>query len=467
VSLRLRLALAGAVLLATLSLLGALLINSVNHSELAQIDQQLRDSFPVANSVRVGIVGPTGIAPAPGQFTQIAVNHVSAFYIAAVVNGRRHVISTPVDTKGAAPSSPAVVNHSARHLTIVTVGSVSGSLRWRALLVRRPSSHNEMLVAAPLAQVETTLSFLRVALLVAGAVVLAVVGAASFWIMRLGLGPLAEVTEVAGAIAAGDRSRRVRPARRGTEAARLAEAFNAMSDEQLALEARLRQFVADASHELRTPVSVIVGITELWRRGELRDGEDRDEAMHRIGLSGNRMGRLVEELLLLARLDENPVLQREPVDVAALVRDAVAEAAVTDPARTITLESVGDAVVDADPSSVRRVVANLLANALRHTPSTAPVTVRVGARVGAVDVEVIDGGPGMTPEQVEHAFDRFWQADPSRARVGSGLGLSIVQGVVLAHGGTVTLESRPDTGTAVRVTLPRTKAANGANAAER
>lgn len=454
-SLRLRLALAGAVLLATLSLLGALLINSVDHSELGQIDQQLRDSFPVASSVRVGFARPPGATVVHGQFTQIAVNHVSAFYIAAVVNGRRHVISTPVDTKGAAPNYPAIVNRNRRHLTIATVGSVSGSLSWRAILVDRPSSHSELLVAAPLSQVETTLAFLRVALLVAGVVVLAVVGAASFWIVRLGLGPLAEVTEVASAIAAGDRSRRVRPARRGTEAARLAEAFNAMSDEQLALEARLRQFVADASHELRTPVSVILGITELWRRGELRDGEEHEEAMHRIGLSGSRMGRLVEELLLLARLDEDPVLQRESVDVSTLVHDAVAEAANTDPARPITLENGGRAVINADPSSVRRVVSNLLTNALRHTPSSSSISVRVTARDDAVDIDVNDAGPGMSPDQAEHAFDRFWQADPSRSRTGSGLGLPIVQGIVLAHDGTVSLESRPDGGTRVRVTLPR------------
>jgi two-component system OmpR family sensor kinase len=347
-----------------------------------------------------------------------------------------------------------VLTTSRTSVRIVTVGSTSGSLQWRAMLVSRPSSHTELLVAVSLAEVNSSMSFLRDALVLAGLIMLAVLAATSYWIARLGLRPIAEVTEVADAITAGDRTRRVTKARRGTEAGKLAEAFNLMLDEQLALEARLRQFIADASHELRTPVSVILGIAELWREGRLRVGVDRDEAMHRIGLAGNQMGKLVEELLLLARLDEGQSLDHQQVDLAGVVTEVVADASTTDPFRTITVRAAGPVFVDGDLFALRRVVANLVNNALRHTPDDARIEVRLSSDDQIARLEVEDSGPGMTSDELARAFDRFWQADSSRSRSGAGLGLPIVRGIVAAHGGAVALESAPTTGTRFTVTVP-------------
>jgi two-component system OmpR family sensor kinase len=338
---------------------------------------------------------------------------------------------------------------------IVTVGSTTGSLSWRAVLVALPHVHTEVLVAASLSQVDATMRFLRLSLLLAGLIVLAVLTATGIWITRLGLRPIAEVTEVAEAIVEGGRARRVAERHQGTEAGKLARAFNVMLDEQQASEMRLRQFVADASHELRTPVSVILGITELWRRGELRSGNQRDEAIHRIGVSGTQMGRLVEDLLLLARLDEGRALENESVDLGRVVREVVADVSTTNPARTVVLDIPRSVVVEGDEVSLRQVAVNLVSNAIRHTPDSTGVKIRVVEQGDMALLEVEDSGPGMTHEDAKRAFDRFWQADSSRSRSGAGLGLAIVRGIVEAHLGEVSLVSDTVTGTRVIVTIPR------------
>ena len=409
--------------------------------------------MPIARTI--GAPVPTSFHPVGSLPQKFNTDKISAYYIAAITNGHRNVISRPLDVGRASPQIPSVVSTSFHNLKIFSVGSVSDSLRWRAVLFALPHSHIHMLVAISLAQIDATMRFFRLAFLLGGIIVLAVVAATGFWIDRLGLRPIAEVTEVADAITAGDRTRRVSIVRNGTEVGKLAQAFNVMLDEQLSLEAQLRQFVADASHELRTPVSVILGITELWRQGELRNGEERDEAIHRIGVSGNQMGRLVEELLLLARLDEGRPMDRAPVDLARLIQEVVDDASTTDSHRTIEFKSPRAVVVQGDPSGLRRVVANLINNALRYTPPDAAVEVRLSLNGDAVMLEVEDSGPGMTYEEASHAFDRFWRADASRSRSGTGLGLPIVRSVVVAHAGDVTLESDSATGTRVRVILPR------------
>ena len=451
-SLRLRLTLAAALLLALIALLGVFLVHSVASSELEQVDQQLKNALPIARTI--GVPAPQPFHPIASLPKAFNTNRISAYYIAVIANGQRTVISRPLEAGRASPQTPGVVSTSLSDLKILSVSSTSNSLRWRAVLFALPHSHTDMLVAVSLAQIDATMSFLRLAFLLAGLVVLAVVVATGFWIARLGLRPIAEVTEVADAIAAGDRTRRVTMARKRTEAGQLAQAFNMMLDEELLLETQLRQFVADASHELRTPVSVILGITELWRQGELRDGEERDEAIHRIGVSGNQMGRLVEELLLLARLDEGQLMDRAPVDLALLIREVVADASTTDPHRTITVEVPGSLIVQGDPSGLRRVVANLVNNALRYTAHDAAVEVRLSLGRGTAVLEVEDPGPGMTNEEASHAFDRFWRADASRSRSGTGLGLAIVRSIVVAHAGDVTLRTDSVTGTRVTVVLP-------------
>jgi two-component system OmpR family sensor kinase len=444
--------LAASLLLAVLLLLGVLLVNSVGSSELRQVDQQLKNSLPVARTLD-STTTPT-FPPHPKSSKTFAADRFSAFYIAAITNGHRSVVSTPPDANGAAPLTPRATTTPRHAIKITTVGSVAGSRQWRAVLLKLPNSKTEVLVAVSLSQIDTTMGFLRLSMLFAGLIVLAVMVATGFWIARLGLRPIAEVTEVADAIAAGDRTRRVTRAQRRTEAGKLATAFNLMLDEQHALEARLRQFIADASHELRTPVSVILGITELWRQGELRNGEERDEAIHRIGLSGNQMGKLVEELLLLARLDEGRPMDVEPVDLERVVHEVVADALTTDPLRTVTVSVGNNVVVQGDAFRLRQVVSNLVNNALRYTPADSAIEVRLTTNGDTAMLDVDDSGPGMNEEESRHAFDRFWQADASRSRSGAGLGLPIVRGIVTAHGGSVTLESHSLTGTHVRVTIP-------------
>jgi len=450
--LRVRLLSATLVFTVVATFLGLLLVHSVRNSEIRQVDQQLETFLPssrIAENAKPPANSSGGSTP-----PVFNANHYSALYLAIVTNGNRRVLSTPLGTKHASPELPTRATTSLHQATIVTTGSTTGSLSWRAILVALPHVHAEILVAVPLNQVNATMRFLQLSLLLTGVIILAVIAAAGIWITRLGLRPIAEVTEVAEAIVEGDRTRRVAVGQQGTEAGRLASAFNVMLDEQQDLESRLRQFVADASHELRTPVSVILGITELWRRGELRSGEKRDEAIHRIGVSGNQMGRLVEDLLLLARLDEGRTLENQPVDLGRVVREVVADVVTTDPSRKIVLDSPRTVVVLGDEASLRQVAANLVGNAVRHTPDDAEVSVNVFEQMGSVVLEVLDTGPGMTHEDAAKAFDRFWQADSSRSRAGAGLGLAIVRGIVDAHRGVVTFASDVATGTRVRVMIP-------------
>jgi two-component system OmpR family sensor kinase len=227
-----------------------------------------------------------------------------------------------------------------------------------------------------------------------------------------------------------------------------------MLDEQQSIESRLRQFVADASHELRTPVSVILGVTDLWRQGDLRSGEARDDAMRRIGQSGARMAGLVGNLLLLARLDEGRSLSSGPVDLSKLVDGVVKDASATHPLRTVCVDAPGPIMVQGEEASLRQVIVNLVTNSLTYTPTTATITVHAASLGDKVVLDVADSGPGMSPNDASKAFDRFWRAEASRTRPGSGLGLSIVAGIVAAHGGEVTLASDLNGGTQVRVVLP-------------
>jgi two-component system OmpR family sensor kinase len=272
------------------------------------------------------------------------------------------------------------------------------------------------------------------------------------------------MTKTAGAIAAGDLSERVPAEPQGTEAAELGDALNRMLTtiegafaERAASEARLRRFVADASHELRTPVTTIRGYAELYRHGGLSRPDDLDQAMRRTEQESVRMASLVDDLLLLARLDEGRPLDRETVDLGVLGIDAAADARAVAPDRTVTADVAEGVTVEGDEDRLRQVVGNLVGNALVHTPAGTPVSVTVRDGDGRAVVEVRDDGPGMPPDVAERAFERFSRADASRSRHagGSGLGLAIVRAIIEAHQGEVTLESTPGSGTTVRVVLPR------------
>ncbi|NUT44951.1 MAG: HAMP domain-containing histidine kinase [Thermoactinospora sp.] len=273
--------------------------------------------------------------------------------------------------------------------------------------------------------------------------------------VRRAMQPLDEIAVTARAIGEGQLSRRVELKDPRTEPGRLGLALNAMLGqietafrERTRSEQRLRRFVADASHELRTPVATIRGYAELFRRGASSRPEDLALAMERIESEATRMGVLVDELLLLARLDQRRALERRPVDLGALAAEAVEAAHAVEPDRPFTLD-VADVVVTGDAVRLRQILDNLLANARQHTPPGTPVTVTVAAD-GVVSVR--DEGPGMTEEQRTRAFDRFYRASSGTA--GAGLGLAIVAAVAEAHGGRAWIDSAPGRGTTVRVSLP-------------
>jgi signal transduction histidine kinase len=317
-----------------------------------------------------------------------------------------------------------------------------------------------------------------------GLAVLLGLGMAGSMLVRNSLRPLAEVERTAQAIAGGDLSRRVPAGDERTEVGRLSAALNGMlarierafsaqraSEEQArASEGRMRRFVADASHELRTPLTSIRGFAELYRQGAVRDPEDVARLMQRIEAEGGRMGVLVEDLLQLARLDQQRPLAVTPVDLAEVAGDVVHDARALQPDRPVELV-VDPAmtelpVVLGDEARLRQVVGNLVTNALVHTPADAAVTVTLaeepaapGAEEdgGTVVVRVADEGPGMAAEDAARVFERFYRADPSRQRAagGTGLGLAIVSSLVAAHGGTVDLDTAPGSGAVFTVRLPR------------
>ena len=320
-------------------------------------------------------------------------------------------------------------------------------------------------MAIPLTEVSATLDrLLGVELVVSGIALLLVAGFA-LWLVRLGLRPLEGIGATAGAIAAGDLSRRVEPATERTEVGRLGLALNAMLaqieaafEERRASEDRLRRFVADASHELRTPLTSIRGYAELFRRGADSRPEDLAKSMQRIEGEAARMGVLVEDLLLLARLDQGRPLEREQVDLARIVEEAVDSVRAVEPDRPIDLELHGLTSMIGDEGRLRQAVDNLLDNARVHTPASSRVRVRLGSDADASSVllSVTDEGPGLTSDVATRAFERFYRGDPSRSRSmgGAGLGLSIVAAIVEAHGGTVTVGSEEGAGATFEVRLP-------------
>jgi two-component system OmpR family sensor kinase len=294
--------------------------------------------------------------------------------------------------------------------------------------------------------------------------ILIALGFVTWWMLRLGIKPVKDMTHTATQIAGGDLSVRVPESAPGTEPAELAIALNLMLgrieealDERAESQERLRQFVADASHELRTPITTIRGYAELYRHGGLSNEEDLADAMRRTEQEAGRMGRLVDDMLTLAKLDRHRPLETRPVDIAALATDAAADARAAAPARNITLEvPQGKAMVTGDEDRLRQVIANVVGNALVHTDGSVPIEIRVSADNGSVVFEVDDHGPGMTADVAERVTERFFRADPARSRHrgGSGLGLSIVDATVSAHGGSVDIDSELGRGTTVRLTMP-------------
>ena len=370
--------------------------------------------------------------------------------------------------------------------------SESGKSQWRALTVPLADDSGSVTAATEVTGIVTTVNRLAFIELAIGALVLLALGVAAWLLVRRSLRPLDDVEHAAAAIAAGDLTHRAPGADPRTEVGSLALSFNTMVDSlqgaltaqagseraarqseaaARASESRMRQFVADASHELRTPLTSVRGFAELYRIGAVASGPPLDDAMARIEAESARMGVLVEDMLLLARLDQHRPLDRVDVDLLELVADAVAAARAVAPDRVVRIEVDPDApepIVSGDALRLRQVVDNLLSNALRYSPDDRPVVVTMGSeptgsagpnrqsRTRWAVLEVADQGPGLTREQAQRVFERFYRADPTRSRElgGAGLGLAIVASITAEHGGLVDVLTAPGEGAVFRVRLP-------------
>ncbi len=477
--LRARLVAIIAILLAVgLGLMGGVTRAIVSHNLMQQVDHQLlrtaADGDALNQTISQATAGP------------------SDYYVLLRTSlATRSIFWQPTVNLNGEPVIPELTQEEVEEragepFTVPATGGAQAT-QWRVVAVavtvpplRQPGV---VYVALPLTQVHGASQILTFTLLTAGGVII-VLGAAAAWVLvRRSLRPLQEMETTAAAIAAGDLTRRVPPSPPTTEVGSLGQSLNAMLAQIEAAfaareesERRMRRFVSDASHELRTPLATIRGYGELYRMGALDSEPKVEDTMGRIEDAARRMGRLVNDLLELARLDENRPLRREPVDLAAMANDAAQDLRALDPTRTVTVTHgfssscaksqdpgltapvVPAPLVTGDPDRLRQVLTNLVGNVARHTPPGTPAELTVGLSDdgAATIVEVRDHGPGVTPEQAARMFERFYRVDSSRnhASGGSGLGLAIVAAIVGAHGGHVSVDTPDDGGLTVRLELP-------------
>lgn len=438
---------------------GVAVTSILRHRLISRVDQNLIDasrSWAQTPQSEAQLEGPN-VARPPSNFYVRSIGRDGRSW--TVVNDRNAEPALPDDNNvGPAP---------------VTIGSVDRSgVQWRAVSVVGPLGR-VIAVAFDLSDVQHTVRSLVWLQVGIGAAVLLVVGLAGYAVVNRSLRPLIEVEQTAAAIAAGQLDRRISERDPRTEVGRLSLALNGMlaqiqravassassAEKARTSEDRMRRFITDASHELRTPLTTIRGFAELYRQGAARDVE---MLMSRIESESRRMGLLVDDLLLLARLDEQRPFERHRVDLLSLASDAVHDAQAIAPDRKIAMEvfdGPGTPEVLGDEARLRQVLGNLVANALQHTPESADITVRVGTEADDAVLEVADEGPGMSQQDAQRIFERFYRTDSSRARAsgGTGLGLSIVDSLVYAHGGAVTVTTAPGQGCRFYVTLPRIK----------
>lgn len=425
---------------------------------IRQVDAQLEGAVTPVRGIDFG--------PRRDPQRDPARDRLSALYIAVLHDGQVMTLVSPALHGAALPApvlSPERVVAGARSREPFTVSSAESDMRYRARAYLDRRRGDLIVIALPIDSVDAAVASLIRMELAALAAITVALGLVGWWVIHLGVRPVKQMTRVATAIAAGDMSHRVPDADTRTEAGELGAALNAMLarieaafEERARADARLRQFVADASHELRTPVATIRGYAELYRSGGLSGPGALDDAMRRTEQEALRMGSLVDDLLHLARLDQGRPLESDPVDLSEVVRDAAIDARAVDPGREVRVVADSAVIVRGDDARLRQVVANIVGNALVHTPSSAAVELRAFANGSNGVIEVIDEGPGMRPEVRARAFERFYREDAARSRHrgGSGLGLSIVEATVRAHGGSVSIESEEGRGTTVRVTIP-------------
>jgi two-component system OmpR family sensor kinase len=368
--------------------------------------------------------------------------------------GEESAVSPKLPETIEVPATP-VTGKLGEEARFFTTSAVTGDVRFRVRASYEPALGGTLVVASSLSDVDSTLSHLRQIEVLVTVVLLVALMLLALWIVKLGLRPLDAIGRTADEITAGDLSRRVARVDSGTEVGRLGLAINTMLDRIEASDRRLRRFVADASHELRTPRAAVSAYAQLFHRGADKRPDDLARAMGGITRESDRMKELVEDLLLLARLDEGQPLEHEPVELSELAAEAVETARAVDPSRPLDLVAQ-PATVLGDRARLRRVLDNLLGNVRSHTPPQTPAHVRVTTQNGSAVLEVSDEGPGLGDADMARVFERCYRADTSRSREsgGVGLGLSIVAAIADAHHGSVSAAPRPDGGATFRVELP-------------
>ncbi|MFE6364331.1 sensor histidine kinase [Streptomyces sp. NPDC057806] len=474
-SLRTRLlALTLALLVAALLGSTGLVIDQLRRTLVRQLDERIHSAAVVTQRLP-GLEDLAGDPPIRDTVEQQAIRDMYAARLSP--DGRIEQVIRPAE--GAPPKLPrldtaAVAERDGKPFA---ANSTAGDGRWRVIALPNAPGQpaGSVITAGSLSEVEDAMHRLTGRVLLIDVAVLGLLGVAGWFAVRAGLRPLRRIETTAAAIAAGGLSSRVpQLAAPRTELGSLAASLNTMLDRIEAGDAAradaehsMRRFIADASHELRTPLAGIKGFTQLYRMGGMPERSDVDAAMSRMEREAERLVDLVEEMLLLARLDERGAaavhtLQLTPMDLRTLAADALRDLKALDPARTVTLTgpgggSPGGAPVLGDEARLRQVMSNLVGNAIAHTPAGSPVRIGVGVQDGLAVLELCDDGPGMTSEQAARVFDRFYRADTARGRTptgGAGLGLSIVHSLITAHGGRVELHTAPDQGATFRILLP-------------
>ena len=441
-----------AVLLVVLAGFGAVALTNTRRVMLAQIDQRLEEVLRQPTRLR-----PNNPGPREGG---------DRIFAEIVLNGRDQVVaSSPSGLVGDLDPLPRLDDlprPPEREYQLVTVPSEDGSFTFRAGVLSGTEGFR-LVVAQPLRDVVAATTVLRRRLLTTGLAVLVVGGSAVWLTMRRGLKPVDDMIATATAIADGNLGARVPTADPGSELGQLSSALNHMLtniegafDAETRAKDRLKQFVADASHELRTPIAAISGYTELHRKGALEEVGGTNHAMARIEAESRRMRHLVEDLLLLARLDLDQPLDRRHLDLAQVAADACADSRAIDPERPVILHAPPTFMVSGDPERLIQVMANLLQNARTHTPPGTAIEVSLSGIGDWAEIVVRDFGPGFPPDSLGSVFDRFYRADDSRSRKsgGSGLGLAIVDAIARSHRGTATAANRPDGGAELTVRIP-------------
>ncbi len=450
------------LLLLALTLTGSATAVLMRRDLIAKVDADLRRAAPVLAEQALQQLRPQSRVRLPSGYAVVFLP----------TDGSDPVIvarPTGEELQPAVPPLP-LDDRRVRNGRPFTIGSTDGDVQWRAVAGHLTDDSATFAVAVPLNSVDQTVRRLLLVELLIGLTVLTACAGLGWYAVHRAFRPLRQIEDTAATIADGDLTRRIPTRSAKDEVTSLSRSLNTMLAQieqsfamREASEERMRQFVADASHELRTPLATVRGYAELYRQGAVREPAEVASAMSRIEGEAARMSGLVEDLLMLARLDGERPMEFTPVDLTVLAADAAQDARALAPSRQITLQGLGEqlgpTLVPGDELKLRQVLTNLVGNALSHTPAGTPVEIALGPRPaeGVAVLEVRDHGPGIDPAKARRVFERFYRADPSRTRAtggGNGLGLAIAAAIVNAHKGKIGVAQTPGGGATFVVELP-------------